>query len=73
MGFWVGLVLGVAAGIAIIVGFARCENSRAARRRQLVRTAFRNPPRPRPAAAGPAVLECSRCVLLAVGRVWDSQ
>lgn len=38
MGFWVGLVLGVAAGLALIVGFVRCENSRAARRRQLVRT-----------------------------------
>lgn len=38
MGFWVGLVLGVAAGLALIVGFVRCENSRAARRRQLAAT-----------------------------------
>jgi hypothetical protein len=36
MGFWLGLALGVAAGVALIVAFARCENSRAARRRQLV-------------------------------------
>lgn len=36
MGFWVGLVLGIAVGVALIVGFARSENSRAARRRQLV-------------------------------------
>lgn len=36
MGFLVGLVLGIAAGVALIVGFARAENSRAARRRQLV-------------------------------------
>jgi len=34
----VGMVLGIAAGVAIIVGFARCENSRAARRRQLAAT-----------------------------------
>ncbi|KAG2569252.1 hypothetical protein PVAP13_7NG377300 [Panicum virgatum] len=38
MGFWVGMVLGIAAGVAIIVGFARCENSRAARRRELAAT-----------------------------------
>ncbi|PAN40414.1 hypothetical protein GQ55_7G306300 [Panicum hallii var. hallii] len=38
MGFWVGMVLGIAAGVAIIVGFARSENSRAARRRQLAAT-----------------------------------
>ncbi|ONM13042.1 synaptotagmin-5 [Zea mays] len=38
MGFWVGLVLGVAAGLALIVGFVRCENSRSARRRQLAAT-----------------------------------
>ncbi|TKW06921.1 hypothetical protein SEVIR_7G272700v4 [Setaria viridis] len=38
MGFWVGMLLGVAAGVAIIVGFARSENSRAARRRQLAAT-----------------------------------
>ncbi|CAN6250380.1 unnamed protein product [Urochloa humidicola] len=38
MGFWVGMVLGVAVGVAIIIGFARCENSRAARRRQLAAT-----------------------------------
>jgi len=38
MGFWVGMVLGIAAGVAIIIGFARCENSRAARRRQLAAT-----------------------------------
>ncbi|WVZ87419.1 hypothetical protein U9M48_034055 [Paspalum notatum var. saurae] len=38
MGFWVGLVLGVGVGIALIVGFARSENSRAARRRQLAAT-----------------------------------
>ncbi|KAL6844059.1 hypothetical protein ACP4OV_025732 [Aristida adscensionis] len=38
MGFWVGLVLGVAAGVALIVGFARSENSRAARRRRLAAT-----------------------------------
>jgi hypothetical protein len=36
MGFWMGLAMGVAAGVALIVAFARCENSRAARRRQLV-------------------------------------
>ncbi|RLM74308.1 synaptotagmin-5-like [Panicum miliaceum] len=38
MGFWVGMVLGIAAGVAIVVGFARSENSRAARRRQLAAT-----------------------------------
>uniref|UniRef100_A0A0E0KVX6 Uncharacterized protein n=1 Tax=Oryza punctata TaxID=4537 RepID=A0A0E0KVX6_ORYPU len=38
MGFLVGLVLGIAAGVALIVGFARAENSRAARRRQLAAT-----------------------------------
>ncbi|EES11541.1 hypothetical protein BDA96_06G261500 [Sorghum bicolor] len=38
MGFLVGLVLGVAVGVAIIIGFARCENSRAARRRRLAAT-----------------------------------
>ena len=43
MGFLVGLVLGVAVGVAIIIGFARCENSRAARRRRLVRTRFAPP------------------------------
>jgi len=48
MGFWVGMVLGIAAGVAIIVGFARCENSRAARRRQLVSATL---PRPRLRAA----------------------
>lgn len=31
-------MLGVAAGLALIVGFVRCENSRAARRRQLAAT-----------------------------------
>uniref|UniRef100_A0ACD5UWC4 Uncharacterized protein n=1 Tax=Avena sativa TaxID=4498 RepID=A0ACD5UWC4_AVESA len=38
MGFWMGLALGVAAGVALIVAFARCENSRGARRRQLAAT-----------------------------------
>ncbi|XP_051219746.1 synaptotagmin-5 [Lolium perenne] len=38
MGFWMGLAMGVAAGVALIVAFARCENSRAARRRQLAAT-----------------------------------
>ncbi|KAJ1273038.1 hypothetical protein BS78_06G249500 [Paspalum vaginatum] len=38
MGFWVGLLLGIGAGVAVIVGFARFENSRAARRRQLAAT-----------------------------------
>lgn len=38
MGFWVGLALGIAVGIALIVGFARAEDSRAARRRQLAAT-----------------------------------
>lgn len=38
MGFWVGLAVGVAVGIALIVGFARSENSRSARRRQLAAT-----------------------------------
>jgi hypothetical protein len=57
MGFWVGMLLGVAAGVAVIVGFARFENSRAARRRQLV-----SPPCPH---APPRGLRNSRCVLLA--------
>ena len=48
MGFWVGMVLGIAAGVAIIVGFARCENSRAARRRELVSATL---PRPQLRAA----------------------
>lgn len=39
MGFLVGLALGIAVGVALIVGFARSENSRAARRRQLVTAA----------------------------------
>ncbi|KQJ84947.1 synaptotagmin-5 [Brachypodium distachyon] len=38
MGFWVGLAVGVAVGIALIVGFARSENSRSAGRRQLAAT-----------------------------------
>ncbi|KAJ1273131.1 hypothetical protein BS78_06G256900 [Paspalum vaginatum] len=38
MGFWVGLLLGIGVGVAVIVGFARFENSRAARRRQLAAT-----------------------------------
>jgi hypothetical protein len=45
MGFWMGLAMGVAAGVALIVAFARCENSRAARRRQLV---IKRPPPPAP-------------------------
>ncbi|GJN26242.1 hypothetical protein PR202_gb14160 [Eleusine coracana subsp. coracana] len=38
MGFLVGLALGIAVGVALIVGFARSENARAARRRQLAAT-----------------------------------
>ncbi|KAE8774110.1 Synaptotagmin-5 [Hordeum vulgare] len=38
MGFWLGLAMGVAAGVALIVAFARCENARAARRRKLAAT-----------------------------------
>ncbi|SPT20484.1 unnamed protein product [Triticum aestivum] len=38
MGFWMGLAMGVAAGVALIVAFARCENSRGARRRKLAAT-----------------------------------
>ncbi|KAM0914691.1 hypothetical protein ACQ4PT_011341 [Festuca glaucescens] len=38
MGFCMGLAMGVAAGVALIVVFARCENSRSARRRQLAAT-----------------------------------
>ncbi|XP_062213401.1 synaptotagmin-5-like [Phragmites australis] len=38
MGLWVGLVLGIAVGVALIVGFTRFENPRAARRRQLAVT-----------------------------------
>lgn len=38
MGFWLGLALGVTAGVALIVAFVRCENSRGARRRQLAAT-----------------------------------
>lgn len=38
MGFWLGLAMGVAAGVALIVAFARCENSRSARRRKLAAT-----------------------------------
>jgi len=68
MGFWVGLVLGVAVGVAIIVGFARCENSRAAGRRKLVRTRFAPPDLVR---LLPRFLEYNRCVLLAIG-IWGS-
>ncbi|KAM3371146.1 hypothetical protein ACQJBY_018494 [Aegilops geniculata] len=38
MGFWMGLAMGVAAGVALVVAFARCENSRGARRRKLAAT-----------------------------------
>jgi hypothetical protein len=47
MGFLVGLVLGIAVGVALIVGFARSENSRAARRRQLVSATAPSLPRAR--------------------------
>ncbi|KAG6662543.1 synaptotagmin-5-like isoform X1 [Carya illinoinensis] len=38
MGFFVGLILGIAMGLALIVGFARCENVRSKRRSALATT-----------------------------------
>lgn len=38
MGFFVGLILGIAVGLALIVGFARCENVRSKRRSTLATT-----------------------------------
>lgn len=35
MGFFVGLILGIAVGLALIVGFVRCENARSKRRSAL--------------------------------------